>query len=81
MYTLRYPISDLENPEKQVTEVKVKDRIKGADLLVLDTVTGEQAGALAMIGQLTGLSKRQVEQLDSYDIAQLGAIIAGKSQT
>lgn len=77
-YKLRYSIADLESPEKQVTEIKIKDRIKGKDLLVLDSVEGEQAATLAMISQLTGLTPRQVETMDAYDIRQVAEIIKGK---
>jgi hypothetical protein len=78
-YELQYPIKSVDKPGEEITVVTVKDRIKGADMLVLDAVQGEVAMTLALIGRMCGLTNNQTEELDTADINALGVIIQGKS--
>lgn len=76
---LKHPITcTLKGPEgdreETISEVTLR-RIKGKDLRVVDTVTGEVAATLALISKISGLPIAQVDQLDAEDIAVIGAMI------
>lgn len=75
-YKLSYPIKT--DDEKEKTTLKIRDRIKGADLMAMDEVAGDTAKVLRLIARMSGLSPAEAEQLDAVDIDKLTEIIAKK---
>jgi hypothetical protein len=77
-YKLQYVIETDDHRTKNT--LTIKDRIKGADLLVMDEASGDVAKALRLIAKMCSISKYESEQLDSADIDALSEILAKKRQ-
>lgn len=77
-HKLKYPIKTDEGGEKTV--LKIKDRIKGADLLVLDEAKGDVERSLKLIARMCQISSYEAEQLDSVDVSILADILAKKQE-
>jgi len=75
-YALLYPIETDDHKTKPT--LTIKDRIKGADLLVMDEPGGDVAKALKLIARMCSLSKYEAEQLDAADIDVISEMLAKK---
>ena len=52
--TVTLQLGATETRSEHVTEIRLRRRIKGRDLRVLDDFTGETAKLLALVGRLSG---------------------------
>jgi hypothetical protein len=84
IYKLLYPVTVTTYPgdgsdERHETIASVEVRRPVAkDFRMLDSViAGDVGKSLAMIEQLTGLMRVQVDKLDGLDMTAIGAIIEG----
>ena len=81
-YTLKVPLQTLVKATgepiagMEVTEVKVRPDVRARDLRALDGVEGEIGRTIALIGQLTSLTRDHVEDLSVEDFTALGEMIA-----
>jgi len=75
-YKLQYPIERDEGGERDT--LAIKDRVKGADMLVLDEHGGEVDTALRIIAKMCKISRAEAERLDAADIGVLSEMIAKK---
>lgn len=77
VHPLRFPIAFTSGDEARTIEEVTVRRPIAKDFLATDGVQGDVAKSLAMIEQLTGLMRVQVEKLDGVDMAAIGSIIEG----
>ena len=75
-YKLKFAIKSDEGKERSA--LTIKDRVKGADLLVLDEAVGDVAKTLKLVARMCQISSFEVEQLDASDIEALSEIITKK---
>ncbi len=62
--------------EETITEVTLR-RPKAADLRVMDSHKGTMGQTIALIARLSGLTVGEVDRMEAYDIAELGAQVGG----
>lgn len=79
-YTLKYPVTitliSPEDGEKEETvSIITLRRPTAKDMRITDGITGEVAKSLALIGELSGLGRQQVDKLDVADMVAIGEII------
>lgn len=81
-YRLKNPITitSIEGKvldELSVSEMTIRSDVRARDLQAMDDATGEVGKTLALIAKLSGLTKRQVDELGVADFAAIGEIVAG----
>ena len=64
-------------PDMRVEVIELRADVKARDLRVLDGVVGGVACGLALIAQLGGLQRIQVDELSVVDFAALSEIVMG----
>ncbi len=62
--------------EEEVTQVTVT-RPKGKHLKAASRFKNEEEADMSLIGPLTGLADKEIDEMDAADIMEIGAIIAG----
>lgn len=81
-YALKFPITrrlrghDQSVREEQLTEVTVR-RPKGKDMKLAARFKNADEADMSLIAPLTGLTDKDVDELDAVDLMAIGAIIAG----
>ncbi len=77
-HQIAYTLSGAQHGEKRealLEEVEIQ-RPTGRDLMLLDDYQDKPVAlTAAMIRQLTGMTKRQVEMLDAEDFGPLGVLV------
>ena len=74
-YPLAYPIENTIGSESLQVDTVTIERPKGRHMRKLNIKGGATSAILDRIGELTGLTKPQVDNLDEFDILAIGDIL------